>query len=70
MIDVGLVKQVNTYIRDNEEEAIKLIEQFKEDQLTGGYTLTKSGYVLKTKKSKGEVVDSWTVVTIERTFSD
>lgn len=70
MIDVGLVKQVNTYIRDNEEEAIKLIEQFKEEQLTGGYTLTKSGYVLKTKKSKGEVVDSWTVVTIERTFSD
>ena len=34
MIDVGLVKQVNTYIRDNEEEAIKLIEQFKEEQLT------------------------------------
>ena len=70
MVDVGLVKQVNTYIRDNEEEAIKLIEQFKEEQLTGGYTLTKSGYVLKTKKSKGEVVDSWTVVTVERTFSD
>jgi hypothetical protein len=32
--------------------------------------LTKSGYVLKTKKSKGEIIDTWAVVTIEKTFND
>ena len=47
-----------------------MIQEAKDSQLTKGYTLTKSGYVLKTKKSKGEIVDSWAVVTMERSFED
>jgi len=63
-----LIKTVDTFKVANEEEAVRLIEEYKDNQMKDGYTLTKSGYVLKTKKSKGEVVDSWAICTIERSF--
>jgi len=66
----SLLKTVDTYRVNDEEEAVRLIEKFKNDQATEGYSLTKSGYVLKNKKSKGEIVDSWAVVTIERTYTE
>lgn len=65
-----LIKTVDTYRLANEEEAVRLIEEFKDNQMKEGYTLTKSGYVLKTKKSKGEIIDSWAICTIERTFEE
>ena len=64
------LKTTNAYKTDTEEEAIGLIEDAKDQQISGGYTLTKSSYTLKTKKSKGEIIDQWFVVTIEKTFSD
>ena len=66
----SLLKTVDTYRVEDEEEAMQLIEDFKNAQLTEGYSLTKSGYVLKNKKSKGEIIDSWAICTIERTFVD
>lgn len=63
-----LIKTVDTYRVNDEEEAVQLIEEFKNNQLTESYTLNKSGYVLKNKKSKGEIIDSWAVVTLERVF--
>ena len=65
-----LMKTTDVYKVADEEEAIQLIEEFKNDQATQGYTLTKSGYALKTKKAKGEIIDSWAVVTVERTFNE
>ena len=65
-----LKKTTDVYKVDNEEEALALIEEFKDNQLVNNYTVTKSGYVLKTKKSKGEIIDSWMLCTIERTFND
>lgn len=65
-----LLKTTNVYRVDDEEEAIKLIEDYKDKQASEGYLLTKSGYVLKTKKSKGEVIDSWAIVTVEQSFTD
>lgn len=65
-----LLKTTEVYRVDTEDEAMNMIQEAKDGQLTQDYTVTKSGYVLKTKKSKGEIVDSWTVVTIERTFND
>lgn len=65
-----LLKTTEVYRADNEEEAVQMINDYKDRQLTEGFTLSKSGYVLKTKKSKGEVIDSWTVVTIEKTFNE
>ena len=65
-----LLKTVDTYRVGDEEEAMALIEEFKDNQAVEGYTLTKSSYALKTKKSKGEIVDSWAIATIERTFTE
>lgn len=65
-----LIKTVDTFRVENEEEAVQVIEEYKDKQLQEGYTLTKSGYVLKTKKSKGEIIDSWAICTIERTFNE
>lgn len=64
----SLLKTVDTFRVADEEEAVQLIDEYKNNQLTDGYILTKSGYALKTKKSKGEVIDSWAIVTIERTY--
>ena len=63
-----LMKTTDVYRVDNEDEAMRLIEEFKSNQNSEGYTLTKSGYVLKNKKSKGEIIDEWAVVTVEKTF--
>ena len=65
-----LMKTTDVFRVDDEEEAVKLIEEYKGNQLTEGYSLTKSGYVLKNKKSKGQIVDSWAICTLERTFNE
>lgn len=65
-----LLKKTEVYRVDTEEEAMGMIEDAKDGQMNGGYTLTKSSYVLKTKKSKGEIVDQWFITTTEKTFSD
>ena len=65
-----LLKTTDVYRVDTEDEAMNMIQEAKDGQLEHDYTVTKSGYVLKTKKSKGEIIDSWTVVTIERSFND
>lgn len=64
-----LLKTIDYFRVEDEEEAVRLIEEYKDNQLSDGYMLTKSGYVLKNKKSKGEIIDSWAVCTIERTFN-
>ena len=63
-----LMKTTDVYRVETEEEAMNLIQEFKDNQNTNGYTVTKSGYVLKTRKSKGEIVDSWFIATVERSF--
>lgn len=65
-----LLSTTEKYRVDNEDEAVKMIEKAKDDALTDGYSLTKSSYVIKTKKSKGEIIDSWAVCTLEKTFND
>lgn len=52
------------YRVDTEEEAVNLIDQTKQRQASGGYEVTKSGYVLKTKKQKGVIIEAWYIVTI------
>lgn len=62
-----LLKTTEVYKVNDETEAVELIDQYKNNQHVEGYTLTKSGYILKNKKVKGEIVDSWAVVTVEMT---
>ena len=54
-----LLKTTDVYRVDTEEEAMGMIEDAKDQQTSGGYTLTKSGYV-----------DMWMIVTTEKTFND
>jgi len=63
-----LTKQTDNYRVDTEEEAVEMIQDAKDNQSRGGYTLTKSGYTMKTKKSKGEIIDSWFIVSLEKSF--
>ena len=64
------IKETISWRVDSEEEAIKLIEDYKAKQFTDGYTVNKSGYVLKTKKSKGEIIDQYYTVSIQFDFTD
>ena len=65
-----LLKTTDIYRVDDETEAVEMIQNYKNNQATDGYTLTKAGYVLKNKKAKGEIIDSWAIVTIEKTFNE
>lgn len=63
---IELLKETKVWRVNSEDRAVAMINEEKEK--AGGYTITKSGYVIKTKKSKGEIVDSWCVVTIEYSY--
>ena len=63
-----LLKETKVWRVSNEDAAVELINRTKENSLTEPYAITKSGYVIKTKKSKGEIIDSWCVVTIEFSY--
>lgn len=61
-----LLKETKVWRVATEDHAVDMINEEKEK--AAGYTITKSGYVIKTKKSKGEIVDSWCIVTIEYSY--
>lgn len=61
-----LLKETKIWRVSTEDAAVEMINEEKEK--AAGYTITKSGYVIKTKKSKGEIIDSWCVVTIEYSY--
>ena len=63
-----LLKTTDVWLTENEEEAMEMIEDEKNQSAAGGYTVTKSGYTSKPKKSKGEVLYIEYKVTIEKTF--
>ena len=63
-----LLKTTDVWLTESEEEAITMVEDAKNKQGDGGYTLTKGGYTAKPKKSKGEVLYIEYKVTIEKTF--
>jgi len=63
-----LLKKTDVWLTDSEEEAMDMIEEAKEKAVSEGYTVTKSGYTAKPKKSKGEILYIEYKVTIEKTF--
>lgn len=64
-----LIKRTEEYRVETEEEAIALIQKFKDNQARDGYEVTKSGYSMKTKKSKGEIISMWFVCNITMNFN-
>ena len=61
-----LLKETKVWRVSTEDQAVNMIQEYKDN--AAGYTVIKSGYVIKTKKSKGEIVDMWCIVTIEFSY--
>lgn len=59
-----IMKRTDEIRVDTEEEAMALIESFKEKSRTEGYEVVSHTAILKEKKSKGEVIDSYYIVKI------
>lgn len=59
-----LCKRTEEFRVNNEAEAQALIDQAKKDPEGEGYELISYKMVKKDKKSKGEIVDSWIIVTL------
>lgn len=57
-----LLTETKTFRVEDEDAAIQLIEKFKKE--AGTYEVTKSAYAMKTKKSKGEVIEMWYIVSV------
>lgn len=64
-----LLKQTEEYRVNTEDEAIKVIENFKQAAHDEGYVLKSSGYTLKEKKQKGEVIDSGFLLKVVKEIS-
>ena len=60
-----LLKTVETYRVDTEAEATQLIEEAKKK-----FTVSKAVSEVRTRKAKGEVVESWIRVTITKEFTE
>lgn len=65
-----LLEETLKYVVESENSAKTIIEQARELAHEKGYTIKKAGYVYKTKKSKGEIIDEVWVVTITQTYGD
>ena len=63
-----LIKETKTWRVENEEDAIELINEWKEKAIEKQYNVKKSGYVIKQKKSKGQVVDEYFLVNVEVSY--
>lgn len=63
-----LIKETKTWRVEHEEDAIELINDWKENAVDGGYVVKKSGYVIKQKKSKGEIISEYFLVTVEVSY--
>ena len=63
-----LIKETKTWRVENEEDAIELINEWKENAVDGGYVVKKSGYVIKQKKSKGEIISEYFLVNVEVSY--
>ena len=61
-----LIKTVEQYRCDTEDEAVAFINAAKEDAT---YTVLKTSNELKTLKQKGEIVDEGKRVTITKEFT-
>ena len=59
-----LLKRTEEFKVNDEEEAKALIEQAKANENIEGYELKSYKMVKKDKKSKGEVIDEWVIVTL------
>lgn len=65
-----LLQQIDKYSAQTEKEAKDFINKLSEEQYSGGYRLTESGYKYRNKKLKGEIIDEWYEVTVKKSYEE
>ena len=65
-----ILKQTEEYLTNSEQEAISLIETYRKDAADKGYVPGANGYTYKTKKAKGEIIDSYELVKATLVFNN
>ena len=63
-----LCKKTEEWRVNDEAEAKALIEKAKADENVEGYELKSYKMVKKDKKSKGEIIDSYVIVTLIKSW--
>lgn len=64
-----LLKRTDEYKVFTEEEAVSLIEKIKLDPDKEGYEVISHSATLKEKKSKGEVIDAFYLVKVQKRWN-
>jgi hypothetical protein len=63
-----LLETTQKYAVDSEVSAKDMIEAFRAEAETKGYTVKKAGYEYKVKKAKGEIIGERWVVSVTQVF--
>ena len=63
-----LLKVVEEYRAESEQEVKEMNEQFKAEAKSDGYILSAFSYIKKEKKSKGEIIDDGYLVKVAKVY--
>lgn len=63
-----LLKVVEEYRAEGEQEVKEMNEQFKTEAKSEGYILNTFSYTKKEKKSKGEIIDDGYLVKVAKVY--
>ena len=63
-----LLKVVEEYRAESEQEVKEMNEQFKTEAKSDGYILSAFSYTKKEKKSKGEIIDDGYLVKVAKVY--
>ena len=63
-----LLKVVEEYRAESEQEVKEMIEQFKTEAKSEGYILNAVSYTKKEKKSKGEIIDEGYLIKVAKVY--
>lgn len=63
-----LLKVVEEYRAESEQEVKEMNEQFKAEAKSEGYVLNALSYTKKEKKSKGEIIDDGYLVKVAKVY--
>ena len=63
-----LLKVVEEYRAESEQEVKEMNEQFKNEAKSEGYILNAFSYTKKEKKAKGEIIDDGYLVKVAKVY--
>ena len=69
-MDKQLKTETLTFKVDSEQLAMETIEQYKDNQITDGYTLTKYNTTYKSKKDRKthEIIEEYWLVSVTKEY--